>query len=132
MKRFTNILVSLDSRLDFQPALQLAELLTKNNQAELTLVDVQRAFSWPMRLVLRDYENVKRLEIETKRERLEALAQPIRSNGLEVAIRVPCGSTSIEVIREVLRAKHDLVIRVSKGTDSHREDFFGSTTMRLL
>ena len=132
MKRFKKILVSVDSRSDDQLALRWAELLAKHNQATLTLVDVQREFSWPVRLMLRDYEYVKELEAEKKRESLESLAQPIRESGVDVAAKVLTGSTSIEIVREVLRANYDLVVRVSKGTESRRVGFFGSTTMRLL
>lgn len=132
MKRFKNILASVDSCSDDQPALQWAALIAEHNQASLTLVDVQREFGWAEQLALRDYEYVKKSEVEKKRERLESLAQPIRDDEIEVATKVLSGSTSIEIIHEVLRAKHDLVVRVSKGTDSRRASFFGSTTMRLL
>lgn len=132
MKRFTNILVSVNSRLDDQPALQWARLLAEHNRAKLTLVDVQHEASWLERLLLRDYEYVEKLDTEKRHERLDAFAQPIRDRGIEVATKVLSGSTSIEIIREVLRAKHDLVVRVSRGKNSRRAGFFGSTTMRLL
>ena len=38
----------------------------------------------------------------------------------------------MEIIREVIRDDHDLVLRVNKGKESRRQGFFGNTGMRLL
>ena len=132
MKRFKNILVSVDTKSDDHPALQWAGSLAEHNQARLTLVDVQREPGWPRQLLLRDYGYVKDLEIEDKNERLQSLAAPLRERGLEVSTKVLMGKTSLGIMKEVLWSQHDLVVRVTRGTHSRRSGFFGSTSMRLL
>lgn len=132
MKRFKNILVSVDTKSDDHPALQWARPLAEHNQASLTLVDVQREPGWPMQLMLRDSDYVKELEIEHKSEQLRSLAEPLRERGLEVSTKVLMGKTSIEIMREVLLSQHDLVVRVTRGAHSRRSGFLGSTSMRLL
>lgn len=42
------------------------------------------------------------------------------------------GKTSVEIIREVLRGRHDAVLAVAKGTNSRQRGFFGTTARRLL
>jgi nucleotide-binding universal stress UspA family protein len=42
------------------------------------------------------------------------------------------GVPFLEIIREVLRGDHDLVMTTAKGRTSLRERFFGSTTMHLM
>jgi len=132
MPLFRNILVSIDSRFEQHPALDWALSLAEQGQTKIAVVDVQRELSWPVRLALRDYEYVRERDLETSREKLEKLALPLGERGFDVSSRVLSGTTSIEIIREVLRTEHDLVIRVSKGMNSRRIGFFGSTTMRLF
>jgi nucleotide-binding universal stress UspA family protein len=75
---------------------------------------------------------MRELIAEEKLAALEVLADPIRRAGVKVETKVLLGKTSIEIIREVLRGEHDLVLRVAKGRDSTRQAFFGNTAMRLL
>ena len=70
--------------------------------------------------------------IREKQEQLETLAEPLRTEGVDVETKVLNGKSSVEIIREVLRDKHDLVMRVAKGSSSRRKGFFGTTGIRLL
>ncbi len=67
-----------------------------------------------------------------KSNKLDDLAGILRDRGLEVETKVLLGKTSTEIIREVLRNRHDLVMRVAKGSDSRRKGTFGTTGSRLL
>ncbi len=69
---------------------------------------------------------------QEKATALETLAEPLRLRGLDVQTKVLKGKTSVEIIREVLRDDHDLVLRVAKGRDSRSHGFFGNTGARLL
>jgi universal stress protein E len=42
------------------------------------------------------------------------------------------GTPFMEIIREVLRKKHDLVIMTAEGSAGLRERLFGSTSMHLM
>ncbi|MCA9124858.1 MAG: universal stress protein [Planctomycetales bacterium] len=132
MKRFKNILVATDTQLDAHPIVDEAGEIAQHNGASVKIVDVVPEFPWTVRLAMKDHEHVRDLMGREKQERLEALAAPIRDKGISVETRVLQGKTSVEIIREVLRHKHDLVFRVAKGKDSRRSGFFGTTGVRLL
>jgi universal stress protein E len=132
MNRFRNILVSIDVRQGVHPALEWGTYLAEANGARMTLMDVLPEFGWPVRLAMPNHAQVRELLLREKRDLLEAVAVPLRERGLEVTTQVGSGKTSLELIREVLRGRHDLVVRVAKGAQSRREGFFGNTTLRLF
>lgn len=132
MKRFKNIVVSVDSRVDDHPALRWAALLAEHNGAQLKIVDVLPEFPWHVRLALRDAEHMTELLLLEKQQRLDALAGELRQKGLEVTARALRGQASVEITREVLRGGHDLVVRVTKGPHSRRSGFIGTTSFGLL
>ena len=132
MKRFKHILVATDSRLENQSIIAEAAKLAKESNASLKLVDVVPPLSWTVRLLVSNHEHIRGLMIREKQEQLETLAEPLRTEGVDVETKVLNGKSSVEIIREVLRNKHDLVMRVAKGSSSRRKGFFGTTGIRLL
>ncbi|MCR9144748.1 MAG: universal stress protein [bacterium] len=132
MKKFANILVATDTRLDDNPIVDEAVDLAQLNGALLKIVDVVPEFPWTVRMTMKDHEHVRELMVQEKDERLKALGASIKKKGVSVETKVLHGKTSVEIIREVLRAKHDLVLRVAKGKDSRNNGFFGTTGSRLL
>ncbi len=132
MKRFQNILVAVDSRQETHPALQWAARLAEYNDAKLKIVDVLRDLPWLAKLTLPDWEDTQQVLAEQKLQAVDAIAQPIRDQGITVTTKVLTGKTSSALIHEVVRSHHDLVVRVSKGAHSGRTGFFGTTGMRLL
>lgn len=132
MKLFKNILVATDTRLEKHPIVDEAAVLARQSGGSLMLVDVVPAFSWAVRIALPNHEQVRDLMVREKQEQLEMLAEPIRKDGIHVETQVLIGRTSVELIRQVLRGNHDLVLRVAKGKDSQRKGFFGATGTHLL
>ncbi len=132
MKPFKNILVATDTRLEKHPIVDEAILLARRSGGSLMLVDVVPAFSWAVRMTLPSHNEIRDLMVREKQEQLETLAEPIRKQGVHVETQVLIGRSSVEIIRQVLRGNHDLVLRVAKGKDSQRKGFFGTTGVRLL
>ena len=132
MKRFQNILVTVDSRFDTHPALEWAVRLAQRNQARLTIVDVMPDLPWIAKLVLTDSELSHEALAEQKHRMLDTVAQPVRDQGVEVTTELLFGKTSFAIMNEVLRSGHDLVVRVTKGAHSGRIGFFGTTSLQLL
>ncbi|MFG0335566.1 MAG: universal stress protein [Maioricimonas sp. JB049] len=132
MKRFNNILVATDMRLSSHPIVEEAAELARMNDASLKIVDVVPEFPWAARLMLRDHEDIRKVLGRDKQARLDELASELRSEGLDVESKVLWGRTSVEIIREVLRGQHDLVMRVARGHRSNHKGFFGATGRRLL
>ena len=132
MKRFKNILVSTDTRFDNRLIVDEAVEIALHNCASLKIVDVVPEFPWTVRLTMKDHKHMRDLMIQEKQENLDAMSAPIRDKGVDIRAKVLCGKTSVEIIREVMRDDHDLVIRVIKGKESRRQGFFGNTGVRLL
>jgi nucleotide-binding universal stress UspA family protein len=132
MQRFRNILVAVDSRWDKHPALQWAVQLVEHNQAKLKIVDVLPELPWIAKISLPNSETAQQALADQKRRAVDALAQPLREQGIDVTTKLLSGRTSFSILHEVMRSGHDLVVKVSKGAHSGRSGFFGTTSMRLL
>jgi nucleotide-binding universal stress UspA family protein len=132
MKQFKNILVATDTRFDSNAIVDEAADIASHCGATLKIVDVIPEFPWTMRLTVRDYQHLQDLVWQEKQKKLDALAARARKQCVDVEAKLLHGKTSIEIIREVIRSDHDLVLRVIKGTESRRKAFFGTTGMRLL
>lgn len=132
MQCFKKILVSVDGRSPAHPVLERAALMAQHNEASLKIVDVVQEFAWPLRLVTPDYEHIQELLTVEKQQVLESLAAPLRERGIDVVTAVLHGQSSLEIVREVLRGGHDLVMREAKGPTSRSAGFFGNTSLRLM
>lgn len=132
MKNFSNILVAIDTRLESHPILEQAALIARENGAQVKVVDVVPEFSWTVRWTLPDHEEVRKTLGRDKQQKLAAVVEALREQGIEAEAKVLWGKTSVEIIREVLRGQHDLVLRVAKGHESRDRGFYGATGRRLL
>jgi len=133
MKRFNNILLAAGGEGWEKTALQKAAALAGNNRARLTIVDVIEELPRDMRILVTAIHlgDLQKLAVAERRKQLAHLIAPFKSRGLRVSARVLVGKPFIELIREVLRNKHDLVIRAAKK-NSGLKMVFGSTAMHLM
>ena len=132
MKRFSRILLVLDP---LEPCVSLVEravAFAENSQSDLTVVSVLPPFVVAAGLppdgpITTEFRT--RLEAE-QRQRLAALVEPF---GARLAIRteVLTGTPFLEVVREVLRGSHDLVIRAAEDP-GWLDRLLGSDDMHLL
>jgi nucleotide-binding universal stress UspA family protein len=132
MKRFKNVLFVLDPRENCRAALERAVGLVENNQANLTVVDVVPRIAAGFILpeggaVPADLQVAL---VEEHARRLEILTAPFRDR-IRIASKVLTGTPFLEVIREVQRSGHDLLIR-SPEDPGWRQRIFGSDDMHLL
>jgi universal stress protein E len=132
MKRFRNILFVADPEKVCRSALERAVRLAENNQAELALVDVIPRLNAGFRL--RDggatAEDLQAAAAEQRLQRLESLIKPYESR-LDIRVKVLTGTPYLEIIREVLRGNHDLVIRPPEDAGWFGR-LLGSDDMNLL
>jgi universal stress protein E len=132
MHRFKNILMVYDPN---QQTLDRAVGLALENEARLTVVDVVRELAGEKHLKA---PGLKPLDLEAlvKREFDEQLKQFVSSvkqqDGLRINTKVLVGHAFLEIIREVIRNKHDLVVMTAEGKDGFRERLFGSTSMHMM
>ena len=60
------------------------------------------------------------------------LVAPIRKEGLRIGVNVLIGTPFLEIIRQVLRQKHDLVIMAAGGRNGLKSRLFGTTSLHLM
>ncbi len=137
MKRFKNILVVADQDGFHDAVMGRAIWLAKSNAARLTLVDVMPASPGDLSSVLAGIPGVSAGEVEHEvldfhRSRLERIAAPVRAEGIETRQILLRGVPFLEVIRQVLDADHDLVLKGVPARRRTRTPMFGSTDMHLL
>ena len=132
MKRFKNILFVTDSELKGGVALERAVSLAENNQARLMVVDVIPRVTAGIGMpeggpISADLQTAM---VNAHLQELETLVDPGRKR-IEIQTRVLIGTPFLEIIREVLRKGHDLVI---KRPEIHPwlDRLFGSDDMHLL
>jgi nucleotide-binding universal stress UspA family protein len=134
MKRFKNILLVFNERTESKATLSQAIALCKQNQARLTVIDVIEDLSREADLALPPdvLSSLRSHDFEIRQRDLEQLVEPIRQEGIEVSTRVVTGVAFLQIIREVLRYNHDLVITTADGNGGLKEFVFGSTAMHLM
>ena len=70
--------------------------------------------------------------IAERREWLRGLIAPLQHDDIDVVINVAEGTSFLEIIRQVLREQHDLVITTAEELKGIRARVFGATSMRLM
>jgi nucleotide-binding universal stress UspA family protein len=95
-------------------------------------MDVMPDFSLFERAFMSEVDHLRTLLAKEKVDRLQAMTMEIRDRGVAAKSKVVIGRTSVEIIRQVMRGKHDVVMRHAKGRLSRRLDFFGTTSLELI
>ena len=134
MKRFKNILFVASGEGWEEAALNRAVTIAKNNKAKLKVIDVIEELPWEMRMLIPTMyiEEFQGADTKERLGKLKHIIAPIRDKGIRVTAKVVSGTPFLEIIKEVLRNKHDLVINTAEGKGSLKEHLFGSTSMHLM
>ena len=134
MKRFKNILFINYGETEREVALQKAVNLAKINQALLTVVEVLEELPNETQSSIEpgDIKNFEKIAVQESNERLGNLIAPIKQQGVQVTRKVLQGTPFLEIIREVLRNKHDLVIVSPRKKAKLKGILFGSRSMHLM
>jgi len=120
MKRFKNILVVFNDVVGDDDTLAQAVSLAKRNKARLTVVEVVEDLTLPPTF------------IDEKEKHLHRLVESMQQDGITVRSVVLTGTPALEIIRQVLRENHDLVMIPAEEDDGYRSLFFGGTSLRLM
>ena len=129
MQRFQKILVVLKNCNTETMALRRAVKLAKEHNASLKLMKVVEELPWYAPTVWPIPEDLFRLEVQEVRGELASIAHQLHSEGLEVTFDAVPGKKYMEVVREVLREGHDLVL---KEAETQPHFLFGSTDLHLM
>ena len=131
MERFKNILVVHEDDEAGRSTLSRAVDLATRNQAELTLIQVIGKIPTDYQMLITSLppDEIMRMVIEERTRRLEQYAA---SFSRPIRVRVVAGREFLEIIRDVLRNNHDLVLKTARGMTGAMGMLFGSTAMHLL
>ncbi len=120
MEKFKNILYVTDENGDQISAIARAVSMAENNQARLTIMDVIEPLTG-------DYMGDM---VQMRREFIASLIKPFLQH-FEIKHKMIVGTAFLEVIREVLRNEHDLVMKPAENPVFLKR-LFGSTDIHLL
>ncbi len=134
MKRFKNILLVCNFEVKQKMAVARAISLARQNEASLTVFTVIRALSADaLRAITTMPAQVLFEEmLDGYNEQIETLTDDIHQRGIDVKSKIATGTPFLEIIRQVLRDEHDLVILAAEGKGGLKERLFGSTSMHLM
>ena len=134
MIRFKNILLVLHGEKN-EEAVKRAFGLANKNKAKLTIVDVIDEL--PDRI--KDYLDIisaEELEDLVAQERVEEIHALIKTfepgTSFRPVIKTLVGKPHVEIIKEVLRNKHDLVMKTPEGKGDTKEALFGSIDINIM
>jgi universal stress protein E len=132
MRRFNNILCVVSVTSHDHDAIERAVTLARRNHARLTIVGVMERISLGMGMPDGGpiSSQLSSVMLESCQQSLEHLVAPYRAR-VDFDARVLVGVQFIEVIREVLRSGHDLLIKAAENPD-WLDRLLGSEDMHLL
>lgn len=134
MKRFSKILLVVDERTDYSAALKRATTLARSNHAHVTVCACLDTKASEMRLRAVTITSREVLDVATAKtqEWLDDTVASVAAGDVSIDTKVLVGKPFIEIIRQVLRDDHDLIIKCADADSSLREILFSSTDKHLM
>jgi len=134
MKRFKNILLIADPNTDVAVSFRRALSLAKQNKARLTVLDVvdQLPSNLQMMITIISPSELQKMVIKERLSQLEKLVSPARKKGIRISTKVLSGTPFLEIVREALRNRRDLVIKSAEGKGLRNQLLFGSIDLHLM
>lgn len=134
MKRFKNILFFHRLGKAETVALKRIMPLVENNNARLKVVRVLEDLPREIQAIIQDRHSldIQKVVEGEYAEELNQLIEPFTARGLRVTAKILMGTPFLEVIREVIRHKHDLAVMGEEVSSGSRTTFFDSTTMHMM
>ena len=118
MKHFKNILCMVEPGKECNPVVERAVILAENNQANLSVISVapsaRAGIGMPEGGPIS--ADLQATIVNNHKQELENLVEPYRPR-IKIETRVLIGIPFLEIIREVLRNAHDLVIKCPESLD---------------
>jgi len=132
MQRFKNILLVLDPEVADTAALDKAASLARQNKARLTFFSVLKTPRGLQSYSESIAQHQRQKAIAERVEWLRGMTPALQKDGIDVAVNVLEGIAFLEIIRQVLRDKHDLVITIAEEKNGIRARVFGTTSLHLM
>ena len=132
MKHFKNILFYIGTE-ENEAALSRACELALENEATLTLMDVVRPIpkGWGIQTDVADPKEIEARLLQEHRQAVLDTMSKVSHTALSLEVMVVAGNPAIEIVRQVVRAKHDLVIKTADEFAGLGR-LFGTVALSLL
>ena len=129
---FQKILVAFSSEAKDRTTLELALRLAGQSGGSLTIAHVIPPLPEDLPVDIGGEGDLREMLAHAAGERLQAMAESLPETGVPVETLVLTGHPAMEIVREVLRNGHDLLIKASGTKRRISEHLLGSVDMRLL
>lgn len=134
MNRFKNIVLVFDPETSDLSTFRRAAALAQDNLGRLSVVSVLPSLHYEL-LALNSKGSPKELKEHAVKERqrqIKHFIRPIEGKVGDVTCVVLTGTPFLEIIRQVIRDKHDLVMITAEGITGMMNRLFGSTSLHLM
>lgn len=134
MQLFKKILLVHADNGDEQVNFDRAVALAGENKAELTVFQVVEQLPRDYSIMITsqaEEEMIMKLGVREHVHNLEKMVSGVRER-IRITVKVVVGREYLEVIKEVLRNGHDLVMKTVRSKGGVKGALFGSTAMNLL
>jgi len=131
MKQFKNILLLHPCD---HATLDRAASLAQRNRARLTVLKIAREVLGASLVTAPGGPplDMEEMVLEEYQSQLNDFVALIEKDGVRVSTKVLIGTPFLEIIREVISQKRDLVIMTAEGKGGLRSRLFGSTSLHLM
>lgn len=125
MQRFKKILFVREENTTATSTPRRAVQLARNNKAQLTICDASKEFP-------KTLPNLEDAFKQIHENQLMARFKDIDLAGIKTKTKLFAGTPFIEIIKEVQRGAHDLVIKSAEGSGGAFSNLFGGTDTSLM
>ena len=132
IKHFSNILFVATTAADNAAAFEHALAVASNHHAKLTLLGLVDAPIIPRVSAQLTAYKIQSAMVAQERARLQALIKDSSAAGAAINVEIRVGKQFIEIIRDVLQHRRDLVIKCAERPRSMGQRLFGSADMKLM
>lgn len=134
MRHFSNPLVVVDTNRKATPAILKTVSIAKRDAAALTAAAVLEEIpsERQMRSLNISSEDIRGIVTSLEMERLTEILEEFEGSVPSLEKQVLVGRAAPEIIRQVLRGEHDLLVKDVEISEAMLDVFLGSTDMHLL
>ena len=134
MKRFKNILFVSDNHESGQEAFERAAELALRNEAKLTVIGVLKISTLDALLghKMVSLGDLQQRLINERATQIENAIAALGHKDLDVSSKVLLGGGFVEIIQEVFRNEHDLVIKAAESWAGMNSTWFGSSDLHMM
>ena len=125
MQRFKKILFVREENTTATSTPRRAAQLARNNNAQLTLCDASKELPRTLPKLEKTFKKIHESQLMARFENIDLA-------GIKTKTKLLTGTPFIEIIKEVQRGGHDLVIKSAEGSGGLFSNLFGETDMRLM